>query len=57
MHVLGKDDLDHVSKNYLCYVEVWVEVTTTRASNDFHVSNVNIDFGLVQEMDVKVQVR
>ncbi len=54
IHVSSGDDLDHVLKNYLQDVEGRVEVTTAHASDDFHVSNANnIDFGLVQEMDVK----
>jgi hypothetical protein len=56
-HILGKDDLNHISKNYLQDVEVQVKVATAHALDDFHVSNVNIDFGLVQEVNVKTQVR
>jgi hypothetical protein len=53
IHVLGGNDLDHVSKNYPQDVEGQVEVTIAHASNDFHVLDVNINFGLVQKMDVK----
>jgi hypothetical protein len=41
-------------KNYPQDVEGWVEVVIANASNDFHVLGVNIDFALVQEMDVKI---
>jgi hypothetical protein len=34
-------------KNYPYDVEGQVEITITNASNDFHVSDVNIDFALV----------
>jgi len=53
IHVSGGNDLDHVSKNYPQDVEGQVEVAIVHASNDFHVSDVNIDFGLVQKVDVK----
>jgi hypothetical protein len=46
-HVLDGDEFDHVLKNYLQHVEGQVEVTTTYASNDFYVLDVNIDFALV----------
>jgi hypothetical protein len=42
-HVLGIDEIDHVSNKYLQDVEDWVEGATTRALDDFHVS----DFALV----------
>ncbi len=53
-HVWSEDELDHVLKNYPQDVEGWVEVVIANASNDFHVLGVNIDFALVQEMDVKI---
>lgn len=52
-HVSSRDELDRVSKNYLQDVKGWVEVATIDASNDFHVLDVNIDFAIVQEVDVK----
>jgi hypothetical protein len=57
IHVSGENNVDHLSNNYPQDVEGQVGVATARASNDFHVSNVNIDFGLVQEVDVKAQVK
>jgi hypothetical protein len=53
-HVLGKDELDHVSKNYLQDVEGQIDIVIAYALNDFHVSDVNINFALNQEVDVKV---
>jgi hypothetical protein len=50
---LVEDELDHVLKNYPPNVEGWVEVATIDALNDFHFSNVNINFSLDQEVDVK----
>jgi hypothetical protein len=43
---LGEIELDHVLKNYPPNAEGWVEVATIDALNDFHVSNVNINFSL-----------
>jgi hypothetical protein len=47
IHVSSIDEIDHVLKKYLHDVEDWVKGTTTRASNDFHVLNINIDFALI----------
>ncbi len=47
VRLLGADIIDHVSKKYRQDVVDWVEGTTTHASNDFHVSNTNIDFTIV----------
>jgi hypothetical protein len=52
-HVSSIDEIDHVLKQYLHNVENWVEGTTACASYDFHVLDINIDFALVQEVDVK----
>jgi hypothetical protein len=52
-HVSGGDEVDHVLKNYLQDAESSIEVATIRASDDFHVSNVNIDFALIHEVGVK----
>jgi hypothetical protein len=49
-HVLGGNEFDHVLKNYLHDAKGRIEVTTTHASNDFHVLDVNINFSLVQEV-------
>ncbi len=46
-HVWSGNEFDHVLKNYPYDVEGQVEITITNASNDFHVSDVNIDFALV----------
>ncbi len=46
-HVLGVDEIDHVSKKYPRDAEDWVDGATTCASNDFHVLDINIDFALV----------
>jgi hypothetical protein len=48
-HVSSRDELDHVLKNYSQDAKGWVEVTTTNALNDFHVSNVNIDFAYARK--------
>jgi len=50
-HVWGVDDLDHVLKNFTQDAKALVEVVTVHSSNDFHVSNANINFG--QKVDVK----
>ncbi len=47
IHVLGGDEIDHVSKKYPHNAEDWVEGITANASNAFHVSDINIDFALV----------
>jgi hypothetical protein len=47
---LGGNEFDHVLKNYLHDAKGRIEVTTTHASNDFHVLDVNINFSLVQEV-------
>jgi hypothetical protein len=43
IHVLGIDEIDHVSNEYLQDLEDWVEGVTTCALDDFHVS----DFALI----------
>jgi len=48
---LGADDFDHVLKNFIQDAKLGVEVAITHALDDFHISNVNIDFG--QKVDVK----
>lgn len=53
IHVLNVDEIDHVSKKYPHDVEDWVKGATICASNDFHVLNININFALVQEVDIK----
>jgi hypothetical protein len=53
IHVSSRNDIDHVSKKFFHDVEGWVESAIARLSNDFHVSNVNTNFVLVQEMDIK----
>ncbi len=52
-HVSGGDELDHVLKNYPQDVEGWVEAINVHASYDFHVLDGNINFALVQEVNVK----
>jgi hypothetical protein len=52
-HVSSEDEIDHVSKKYPHDAKGWVEGATTCASNDFHVSDININFALFQEVDVK----
>jgi hypothetical protein len=47
VHLLRADEIDHVSKKYPQDVADWVEGTTANASNDFHVSNIIIDFTVV----------
>jgi hypothetical protein len=51
--ILCANEFDHVLKNYPQVAKGRVEVAIANASNDFHVLNVNIDFALGQEMDVK----
>lgn len=46
-HVLNEDEIDHDFKKHPQDVKDWVEGTTTRASNDFHVSDININFTLI----------
>lgn len=53
IHVSRVDEIDHVSKKYPHGVKDQVEGTIVRALNDLHVSNININFALVQEVDVK----
>jgi hypothetical protein len=53
VHVSSEDEIDHVSKKYLHDVKGWVEGAPTCASNDFHVSDIIINFALVQEVDVE----
>jgi hypothetical protein len=43
-HVSSGDEINHVSKKYLHDVKGWVEGTITRALDNFHVSDINIDF-------------
>jgi hypothetical protein len=52
-HVSSEDEIDHVSKKYPHDAKGWVEGVATCASNDSHVSDININFALVQEVDVK----
>jgi hypothetical protein len=53
IHFSSTDEIDHVSKKYRHDAEGWVEGAITCASNDFHVLDINIDFALVQEVDIK----
>jgi hypothetical protein len=53
IHVSGIDEIDHVSKKYPQDAKDWVEGTTVCALDDFYVLDINIDFSLVQEVDVK----
>jgi hypothetical protein len=53
IHVLGIDEIDHVSNKYPQDAKDWVGGTTIRALDDFHVSYINIDFALVQKVNVK----
>jgi hypothetical protein len=53
-HVLGVDEIDHVSNKYLQDAKDWVEGATVHALDDFHVLDININFALVQEVDLKI---
>jgi hypothetical protein len=53
-HVLGTNEIDHDSKKYPQDAKDWVEGTIACALNDFYVLEINIDFALIQEVDVKV---
>jgi len=53
-HILGVNEIEHVSNKYLQDAEDWVEGAIAHALDDFHVSDININFVLVQEVDVKV---
>jgi hypothetical protein len=46
-HVLGENDIDHVSKKFPHNGKGWVENATTHLLDVFHISDVNIDFALV----------
>jgi hypothetical protein len=50
---LGGDEFDRVSKNYPWDSEGQIEVVIAHALDDFHISYANIDFALIQEVDVK----
>ncbi len=52
-HVSSMDEIDHALKKYPLDAEHWVEGAIIRAFDDFHVSNKNINFALVEEVDVK----
>ncbi len=54
IHVSAIDKIDHVSNKYLHDVEDWVEDAIACALDDFHVSHININFALIQEVDAKV---
>jgi hypothetical protein len=52
-HVLGANEIDHVSKKYHEDAKDWVEDIVVHAWNDFHASKININFALIKEVDVK----
>jgi hypothetical protein len=53
IHVSNEDDIDHVSKKFPHAAKGWVENASAHLLDVFHVLNVNTDFALVQEVDVK----
>lgn len=52
-HVLNENNIDHVSKTFPHNVKGWVESTIVHLLNVFHVSDVNTNFALIHEVDVK----